>query len=283
MTEAAAELGLSQSGVSQHIKQLEEMLKISLFERVKQKLVPTQYAHIIFDSTSKALSEIEKALVNVGRGDLRFQGKLRLGSPREFGRNLLAPHMEKLLKDYPLLRINLFFGDALEMGQMLLDGQLDIAFVDSHSMDPSLKTLEVFEEIVYLCAHETFELPSDIKRNKSFFESQQYMSYFEDASLLRKWFKQQHGFSKINLKIASTVMDVEVVYRLVKERVGLGILPDYFLRKIQERDGVKLKIIGGELASVKNPIKMAYLKSRGGEPLLNTVVSYFKEASFLKS
>lgn len=41
MTIAAEELHLTQSGVSQHIRSLEESLDIRLFDRIKHKLVPT--------------------------------------------------------------------------------------------------------------------------------------------------------------------------------------------------------------------------------------------------
>lgn len=280
MTEAAVELGLTQSGVSQHIKQLEEILQVSLFQRVKQKLVATQHAHTLYEFASKGLKSIEEALSSVGNSDLAYSGKIKLGAPREFGRNLLKPHIEKLLLEHNRLRINLFFGDAIEMSQMLLEGQLDIAFVDSHSMDPTLKTIEVFEEIVLLCAHSDFTLPTANEKPKAFFEKQRYITYFEDGSLVRRWLKQQHGISKINLNIASTVMDVEMVYQLIKDQVGVGILPEYFLRKVEKRDGANLKVIGGEKASVNNSIKMAYLKSRSSEPLLKNIISHFKETNF---
>jgi DNA-binding transcriptional LysR family regulator len=283
MTEAAGELGLTQSGVSQHIKQLEEILQVSLFQRVKQKLVATQHAHTLYEFSSKGLKSIEEALASVGNSDLAFSGKIKLGAPREFGRNLLKPHIEKLLSEHARLRINLFFGDAIEMSQMLLEGQLDIAFVDAHSMDPSLKAIEVFEEIVLLCAHSDFNLPTSDEKPKPFFEKQRYITYFEDGSLVRRWLKQQHGISKINLNIASTVMDVEMVYQLIKDKVGVGILPEYFLRKVEQRDGASLKVIGGESASVNNSIKMAYLKSRSTEPLLGNIIKHFKETDFRKA
>ncbi len=48
MTTAAQELHLTQSGVSQHIRSLEDVLGIRLFDRIKKKLIPTTTADILF-------------------------------------------------------------------------------------------------------------------------------------------------------------------------------------------------------------------------------------------
>jgi len=62
MTAAAKELNLTQSGISQHIKTLEENLDIKLFDRYRQKIVPTSTANILYEKTNKGLSELEVTL-----------------------------------------------------------------------------------------------------------------------------------------------------------------------------------------------------------------------------
>ncbi len=44
MTKAAEELHLTQSGVSQHMKSLEEAVGVKLFDRVRQSLIPSKAA-----------------------------------------------------------------------------------------------------------------------------------------------------------------------------------------------------------------------------------------------
>ena len=68
MTMAAKELHITQSGVSQHIKSLEEILEITLFDRVKQKLLPTSSADQLYLEWSKSIADIEKTLLNVSKG-----------------------------------------------------------------------------------------------------------------------------------------------------------------------------------------------------------------------
>ena len=62
MTHAARELHLTQSGVSQHIKALEDVLELKLFDRIKQKLVPTPSAKELYASTAKSFEDIVSEL-----------------------------------------------------------------------------------------------------------------------------------------------------------------------------------------------------------------------------
>ncbi len=55
MTRAAEELNLTQSGISQHIKALEDILKVRLFDRVKQKLLPTAEGKFLYEACTAQL------------------------------------------------------------------------------------------------------------------------------------------------------------------------------------------------------------------------------------
>src|ERR1700722_8954080 len=70
MTEASRELHLTQSGVSQHIKSLEDVLGFRLFDRIKHRLVPTPKAAAFYLHVSQGLLQIEHALVDL-KGDVR--------------------------------------------------------------------------------------------------------------------------------------------------------------------------------------------------------------------
>ena len=69
MTHAARELHLTQSGVSQHIKALEDVLELKLFDRIKQKLVPTPSARELYKNTAKSFEDIETILNKLKKTD----------------------------------------------------------------------------------------------------------------------------------------------------------------------------------------------------------------------
>lgn len=80
-TKAAAELNLTQSAVSRHIRRTEEYLGVLLFERIKQRLVLTDAGRAYADDIRTALEHMQTATMNL----VAHQGKggiLNLAAPR---------------------------------------------------------------------------------------------------------------------------------------------------------------------------------------------------------
>lgn len=102
---AARDLNLTQSTVSRLIQTLEQQLGRALFERHKQRLVPTDAAQAYGRDISRALDLIQ-------RGSMEFSanpggGTLTLAILPAFGTRWLAPRLGGFLKDHPGINVNL--------------------------------------------------------------------------------------------------------------------------------------------------------------------------------
>ena len=101
MTKAAEELHMTQSGVSQHIKHLEEILGVVLFDRIKQRLIATENAAVLYKTCSESLFNIEKALADIKGVEQRLIGTITLGVPIEFGNSFVIPLLSEFGKQNP--------------------------------------------------------------------------------------------------------------------------------------------------------------------------------------
>src|SRR4051812_20430381 len=101
MTEAGRELHLTQSGVSQHMKALEDAMGVKLFDRVKQRLVPTTHAATLYKACSESFRGLEQAVSQVKSGDRQLVGTVGIGMPIEFGNNLLLPLIAEFARKHP--------------------------------------------------------------------------------------------------------------------------------------------------------------------------------------
>ncbi|HEX8961117.1 MAG TPA: LysR family transcriptional regulator, partial [Geobacteraceae bacterium] len=79
-TRAAAELHLTQPGISKHVKELEHCYETRLFERVGKKVMLTQAGEILYRTTSDVFNALNESKARIA--DLRglAGGKLSIGA-----------------------------------------------------------------------------------------------------------------------------------------------------------------------------------------------------------
>ncbi|MBI2608029.1 MAG: LysR family transcriptional regulator [Deltaproteobacteria bacterium] len=262
MTKAAEELHLTQSGVSQHMKALEDSLGLKLFDRVRQRLVPTRHAEHLYFQCRKGLFGIEEALEEIIEVKKEISGLVCIGVPVEFGNNCILPYLSDLCKKYPKLRLNIKYGYAYEMNDLILNGALDFAFVDAFGFDRRIHAQAVYGEQHILCASQDYLKTKDkLQESKKFFESLEYIAYLKSEPVLRMWFKHHFKHSHIHLNVRATVVDVQGVAQLILSGIGVGILPRHHIQKLGS-DKHKLYFFTGCGTPLRNEISVAYLRER---------------------
>lgn len=105
VTEAAAELDLTQGAVSRQIQKLEEMLDVRLFHRQKRRLVVTPAGKTYGQ-------EIQAAITGISNATLALKsnpdgGLLELAILPAFGTHWLAPRLPEFLGAHPGVTLNL--------------------------------------------------------------------------------------------------------------------------------------------------------------------------------
>ncbi|MBD9638841.1 LysR family transcriptional regulator [Ensifer sp. ENS07] len=102
---AAREINLTQGTVSRLVQNLEDQIGRPLFERQKQRLVPTQAAQAYARDVTRALDLIQRASMELSTNP--GGGALSLAILPAFGTRWLAPRLSKFLTRNPGVTINL--------------------------------------------------------------------------------------------------------------------------------------------------------------------------------
>jgi DNA-binding transcriptional LysR family regulator len=275
MTAASKELHLTQSGVSQHIKSLEDVLQVKLFDRIKQKLVPTPAAATLFRKAADSLYGIEQTLSELKGGEQQLSGEVSIGMPIEFGNGIVLPLLAKFAKQHPRVRFALRYGFPTEMNAMILGGDLDFAFVDAFELDPRITTERVFDETLVLCCHPDLVKKKGAIKGKQGFESLEYVDYQPGEPVLRTWFNHHLGSRNLKLNVRATVMDVQGVLRLIESGLCAGILPGYLVARIEAQGHFELYKFKGSGSPLKNVISVAYLPERTISPAATAALKWF--------
>jgi LysR family transcriptional regulator, regulator for bpeEF and oprC len=108
---AATDLGISQSGVSNAIKRLEDQVDTVLLVRTTRHVGLTEDGAAFFERCRQALAAIDEAELMLKRAQVKPSGTLRIDVPLSFGRIKLVPLLRPFQEAYPDVRLRLTFTD----------------------------------------------------------------------------------------------------------------------------------------------------------------------------
>ena len=130
-SEAARQLFVTQSAVSQSVKQLETMLGIQLFLRGKRAVTPSVEARQLYAMIAPAIGTICEAEERIERFKRLQEGFLRVGAADTVARHFLLPYLKRWNELHPGVRLQVVNRTSTEAFSLLSAGKLDVAFVNS--------------------------------------------------------------------------------------------------------------------------------------------------------
>lgn len=111
-TRAAAQLGVSQSALSQTLRGLEERLGLRLLARTTRSVAPTEAGDRLMRAIGPHLESVAEALTAVSRLRDTPAGAVRITSTEHAANSLLYPAIARLARDYPEISIELCVDNA---------------------------------------------------------------------------------------------------------------------------------------------------------------------------
>jgi DNA-binding transcriptional LysR family regulator len=106
-TRAAAQLGVSQSALSQTVRGLEERLGLRLLTRTTRSVAPTDAGERLLATIGPKLEDIETELVAMRELRDKPAGNIRITASEHAANTILLPKLFKLLPDYPDLKVEI--------------------------------------------------------------------------------------------------------------------------------------------------------------------------------
>jgi DNA-binding transcriptional LysR family regulator len=106
-TKAAAQLGVSQSALSQTVKELEARLGLRLLTRTTRSVAPTEAGERLMLNVAPRLDEVENELAALSELRDKPAGTLRITASEHASNSILMPKLAELLPDYPDVRVEI--------------------------------------------------------------------------------------------------------------------------------------------------------------------------------
>ncbi|MBU2065067.1 MAG: LysR family transcriptional regulator [Gammaproteobacteria bacterium] len=110
-TQAADNLGLPRSSVSQQVQSLETLLGTRLLHRTTRKVRPTQDGLVLYERSKDLLANMDE-LENLFRQDgTQLSGRLRIDMPTAIARRQVAPRLGEFTAQHPAIELEISSSD----------------------------------------------------------------------------------------------------------------------------------------------------------------------------
>lgn len=143
-THTADKLFMTQSGVSQHIKKLEQQLDTPLLIRDGKSFSLTDAGHQLHQKGQELLRSTEE-LEQLIRQDEQYEGLIKIASPGSVGLKLY-PYLLDIQQAHPKLIIDYIFAPNGAIEQDLLHRKIDLGLMTELSRESSLISYKIADE-----------------------------------------------------------------------------------------------------------------------------------------
>lgn len=146
---AGRKLGCSPAAASACIVRLETGLKVRLFERTTRQLRLTDEGKLFLSYSQRALAQLSEITELLQSGEEEIKGAIRISAPSDFGRNRLAPSLERFRQDFPFVSFILTLTDSTSN---LIGDDIDIAIRYGQPADSGLTARKMADSHRVVCA-----------------------------------------------------------------------------------------------------------------------------------
>lgn len=145
-TRAAENQHQTQSTLTATIKQLEQAVGLSLFDRTTRRVVLTREGQSFLPQARQLISDFDTAIGDLQAVSARQQGLVTIASSPSTLSCLLPPVVQAYRQAYPGVEIHLKDDNAAQLEQLVIGNQADFAIAANHSQHADLNYQTLLED-----------------------------------------------------------------------------------------------------------------------------------------
>ena len=258
LTEVGNALFTSQSGVSKHIKDLEDELGIEFFLRKGKRLLgltePGKELLIIVERMLIDTKNIKLLAEQFSHSD---KGQLTVATTHTQARYILPQIVSRFKKEFPKVHLALHQGSPNEISELLLNGEADLAIAtESLSQIPELVSFPFYSWHHAVVVPEGHPLEKSKKLKLEDIAEYPIVTYHEGFTG-RKLIDETFSNAHLSPDIVMSALDADVIKTYVELGLGIGIIASMAYQK--ERD-THLKLLSSDHLFANNTTRIAVRK-----------------------
>jgi LysR family cys regulon transcriptional activator len=244
LTEVGNALFTSQSGVSKHIKDLEDELGVELFIRKGKRLLDlTEPGHELLQIVERILLDANNIKNLVEQYSHRDEGQLTIVATHTQARYSLPKVITEFKKAFPKVHLKLHQASPNEIVTMLLNGEADIGMATE-----ALADVTRLDSFPYYTWHHAVIVPAGHPLEKvqpltlAALAEYPIVTYHEGLTGRAK-IDQSFSDAGITADFVMSALDADVIKTYVELNMGIGIIASMAFNPAKDSD---LRMLSGE-------------------------------------
>lgn len=236
-SKAADSLHVTQSAISQSIKNLELKLGTAVFKRTGKNVVLTPSGEKLFLFGIQFLTNMSETLEELKNDTTEMRGKVRIGTLMGIGKSWLAHEIVNYAVDNPDLTMTVRMGSYEDLLSDFENNLLDILILPEDDLPLSGEKEFFIEEkctLVIPKGNKEFKFGKKLTLEK--LEEVPLVLFEADDHLFFKWCRIKFKGLPKKLNIRFTVNSHGHMLQAVHEGLGMAIVPNHVLNRSYFRD-----------------------------------------------
>lgn len=229
-SKAAKNLFISQSAVSQNVKNLEKELETELFIRSTKNVKLTEAGKILFEHIEPAFNLIENGEKSIKEINTLERGEIHIGANDTISKDYLLPYLNKFHQLYPEIQIQITNRTSSTCIELLKQNKVDL--IISNLPNPKISEQMEYQEIfvfkdIFIAADEFKSLKEKIINLN---ELKNYpLLMLEQKTTTRKFLEKTLTELGIEIEAAVELGSVDLLIEMAKIGLGIAFVPEYCL------------------------------------------------------
>lgn len=273
-TRASHVLFISQSTVSQHIRELEESLGVTLFDRNRRNISLTPAGENLLEHGRNIFRMLEAAETAAKTVHDPYCGKLSFGCAS----TTLLYHLPAILTEYaqkyPNVELNITGGTIQDVAMQMWSGSLDLAVVVLPLSSPALEKVVLFEESFVTVVPAGHPMAAKSRLGPGDLAGERFILP-RPGQNTRKLIDRYLFKERVTPKVAIELAETEAIKAMVARGLGVSVLPESAFRNGISSEECKIFPIPRK--DLRRSLAVVYPRPRALRPAATALIELLQQ------
>lgn len=254
ISKAAEELNVTQSAVSQALKNLESKVGFPIVARQGKSVSLTEQGMRLAKVAKQYFKRIEETIEQIHLENHEIKGKIHVGSLYGLGKTWLSSRMLDFLESYPDLEVRLSMDFPENIIKKFEQHEIDCLIMPEYLVPAFAEKKDLHDEYTTLVFGNKFDITAKTDLKEILLKP--IIFYENNDPNFYRWCREKFGVVPRNIKPRLIVNSFGQMLQAVNEGLGIAVVPTHVLKRSHLKD--KVKTPGKEFEVFSNKVSFAY-------------------------